>query len=159
MAMIAALLLGIMLGSAGLFAKHINSAIGFGIANRFLHAYFTLLGAVSNQILPILGIIAGFIFAGVGTGVLVAICLVVGAVLGGFVLGKMNQSHLFKSFSVYLHAVQFRLIGVPLALFLYFCYWLIISPLAPSFITIIPVPRFILSGTPTNRTWQAFFIG
>jgi hypothetical protein len=118
MAMIAALLLGIMLGSAGLFAKHINSAIGFGIANRFLHAYFTLLGTVSNQILPILGIIAGFIFAGVGTGVLVAICLVVGAVLGGFVIGKMNQSPSSRVFR-FTFMLFNSLIGVPLAIVFY----------------------------------------
>lgn len=113
MFLLTALLLGFSLGSSGLLSNRINSKIGLGIANKNVHAYLTFLGAMSNQIIPIVAVIAGMFLYGIVQGLLIAVCLLFGSFLAGFIIYKMKPplDYLFLLFN--------SLVGVPLTSFLY----------------------------------------
>lgn len=96
-------LLGATFGSAGLIAKQINSMAGMRIANRRVHNYMTLLGALSNLILPIIAILIASIAQGIGGGVMALLGMVIGAIL----LGMLRLPYYFK--------MMLAFFGVPLS--------------------------------------------
>jgi hypothetical protein len=103
MILIAAFILGVTLASAGTIAKNINSSIGAQIANRRIHTYLTVLGGLSNMVLPIIFIIMACTVQGAGEGGMALL----GIVSGAIVLGMLRLPYPFR--------LLLSVFGVPLA--------------------------------------------
>lgn len=105
--LVAALILGACFATAGQFAKQINSTLGWQISKQTVHAYFTILGALSSLILPIIAVALAMIMDGVQDGLLAALMIV----LGAFGIGLLRPSYyarlLLASFGVPLAAAIF----------------------------------------------------
>jgi len=107
MLIVAALILGACFGTAGMFAKQLNSAAGMGISHKAWHGYFTMLGGLSNLILPIISIIIVMAMVGITDGLLAALMIAAGA----FGAGLLRPSYYTK--------LLIALLGVPFALGLF----------------------------------------
>lgn len=104
MILVATFILGMALASAGLFAKQINSFAGLGIANKKWHFYYTMLGGLSSQIMPILAVVLVMVTHGIVTGLIAILVLIIGSLFMGF----MRPSYHVK--------LLVSMIGVPLSI-------------------------------------------
>ena len=108
MILIVALYLGIVFGITAVFGKQINSTLNFRTANRKMHLYFSILGGISNLLLPLGCIVLCFMSRGIGVGGVFIITMLVGSFLAGFVV------------RTYLLRQIVALLGVPSGLIFFF---------------------------------------
>lgn len=107
MLLITALILGMAFAASGLIAKEINSGAGAQIANKRIHKHLTLLGNLSNLVLPIICIVLASIAQGVAGGCMA----IVGLVAGSFLLGTLSLPYHIR--------LIMALFGLPLAVVIF----------------------------------------
>lgn len=92
MIFIFAILMGMVLACAGQIGKLINSATGTHMTNEKTQAYLTLLGKLSNAVIPIVLMIITSVVQGLGLGLGSGILMA----LGAFIIGWLRPIYPYK---------------------------------------------------------------
>lgn len=91
--------LGFVFGISGMFGKRINSMHGRGFANQGMQLYCSILGFLSNLILPLGAAIVCFFIKGGELGLIFSLLMFLGACLAGLIFHR--NYFITKFFSVF----------------------------------------------------------